>query len=146
MEELRILRQHVEQHRYDEALLLISEMEEMSREDKINKIESFAVILLLHLIKKAAEKRTTRSWEASIKNSIWEISRTNTRRKAGGFYVEAAELRELMEDAYPIALLRASLEAFEGQNDDDELGKMVDESMIIEQAVSLVSNQQKTKK
>ena len=39
-------------------------MEEMSREDKVHKIYSFAEMLLLHLIKqKRTEQRTTRSWE-----------------------------------------------------------------------------------
>jgi hypothetical protein len=47
----------IEQQRYVEALDLIAEMEEMSSEDKINKISSFAEILLLHLIKQEAEQR-----------------------------------------------------------------------------------------
>jgi hypothetical protein len=34
-------------------------MEEMSREDKVNKIYSCPEILLLHLIKQRAEQRTT---------------------------------------------------------------------------------------
>ena len=62
MDELLELRTHIEQGRYAEALTLIGEMEEMSRDDKINKIESFLHILLLHLIKQAVEQRTTRSW------------------------------------------------------------------------------------
>ena len=41
MEELFELRTHIEKGRYAEALVLLGEMEEMSREDKINKIESF---------------------------------------------------------------------------------------------------------
>ena len=49
----------------------VEEMEEMAKDDKINKIYSFTVIMLLHLIKKHAEKRTTRSWEYSI----WNASR-----------------------------------------------------------------------
>ncbi len=32
------------------ALLLVSEMEEMSRSDKVNKIYSYSIILLSHLI------------------------------------------------------------------------------------------------
>ena len=55
MEELFELKAHIEQGRYIEALTLIGEMEEMGRDDKINKVRSFTVILLLHLIKKHAE-------------------------------------------------------------------------------------------
>ena len=51
MEELLALRRYIELQRYTEALDLLAEMEEMSREDKVNKIYSFAEILLLHLIK-----------------------------------------------------------------------------------------------
>ena len=85
MEELYELRGYVEQGKYSEALNLIGEMEEMSRDDKINKIESFFEILLLHLIKSQAENRSTRSWEVSIRNSVRSIIRSNRRRKAGGF-------------------------------------------------------------
>jgi hypothetical protein len=35
----------------DEAVALAAEQEEMSRDDKLNKIISYADILLLHLIK-----------------------------------------------------------------------------------------------
>ncbi|MEZ4866335.1 MAG: DUF29 family protein [Caldilineaceae bacterium] len=86
MEELLQLREHVQAGRYTAALELIEEMEEMSREDKINKIYSHAVILLLHLIKQAAEKRMTRSWELSIWNASEQIARVNKRRQVGGFY------------------------------------------------------------
>mgnify|MGYP001593534565 CR=1 FL=1 len=88
MEELLELRQYIEQQQYTEALDLIAEMEEMSREDKIHKIYSFAEILLLHCIKQAAEQRTTRSWELSMRNAARHIARVNTRRKAGGTYME----------------------------------------------------------
>ena len=43
------------------ALLLVEEMTEMSKDDKLNRISSYAKILLLHLIKQAAEGHTTRS-------------------------------------------------------------------------------------
>jgi len=60
------------------ALALVEELEEMSRDDKINAIESYAVILLLHSIKQQAEKRTTRSWEVSIHNSVRAIQKKQT--------------------------------------------------------------------
>ncbi len=64
------------------------EMTEMSKDDKLNKIYSFAKILLLHLIKQRAENRTTRSWDLSIKNLVREIQRTNPWSKAKGNYCE----------------------------------------------------------
>lgn len=114
MEELFELQAYIEQGRYAEALQLVEEMEEMAKDDKINKIYSFTVIMLLHLIKKHAEKRTTRSWEYSIWNASRQIRRVNKRRKSGGFYLSEQEMCEVIAEAYPDASKRAALEAFEG--------------------------------
>jgi len=142
MEELFELRRYIEQQRYQDALTLITEMEEMSREDKINKIYNFAEVLLLHLIKQAAENRTTRSWELSIKNAVRQIVRINSRRKSGGTYLDAKELQEIITDAYQPALERAALEAFEGRYDDHELGTMVDRAALEQKALLLIEASQ----
>jgi hypothetical protein len=120
------------------ALLLVEEMTEMSKDDKLNKIISFGIILLLHLIKQQAEKRTTRSWEISIRNSVRQIQRTNKRRKANGNYLTETELQETLEDAYQSALDQASLEAFEGRYEADEIATMIDRNTIINQALTLI--------
>lgn len=138
MEELLELREHIQQGRYDSALLLIGEMEEMSQEDKINKIGSFVTILLLHLIKQQAEGRSTRSWEISIRNAAREIIFTNKRRKAGGYYLRADDLREIIDERYIVALSQASLEAFEGIYSPEELDEQVDESAVKEEALGLI--------
>jgi hypothetical protein len=142
MEELLELRRYIEQQRYAEALGLIAEMEEMSREDKINKIYSFAEILLLSLIKQEAEKRTTRSWDLTIRNVLRQIARVNTRRKTGGTYLVEAELREIVAEVYQPALERASLETFEGRYDDQELGQKVDRAAIEEKVLRLLRTHQ----
>jgi hypothetical protein len=144
MEELLELRAHIEQGRYAEALVLIGEMEEMSRDDKINKIESFLHILLLHLIKQQAERRSTRCWEVSIKNAIDGVTRVNKRRKAGGYYLAPDELRESIEEIYPASLRQASLEAFEGRYDDSELAAKIDEHKIKAEAFQMVLEVQRS--
>lgn len=138
MEELFELKAHIEQGKYSEALTLIGEMEEMSKDDKINKIFSYIEILLIHLIKQNAEKRSTRSWEASIRNSVYRINYINKRRKAGGYYCTADELKEIIDDAWPTALLKASFEAFEGRYDDDELARKTDEEQIKRESLKLI--------
>lgn len=138
MEELLELRTHIEKGRYAEALALIGEMEEMSRDDKINKIESFLQILLLHLIKQHAEKRTTRSWEVSIHNAVDGVQRVNKRRKAGGYYLSKDELKESIDEIYPASLRQASLEAFAGRYSDAELAAKIDEHQIKAQALKIV--------
>ena len=139
MEELLELKGFLLSGNISDALFLVEEMTEMSKDDKLNKIYSFAKILLLHLIKQRAENRTTRSWDLSIKNSVREIQRTNQRRKAKGNYCEPSELRETIEEAYEIALDAAAGEAFEGRYEADALGAMVDREAIINQAIALIS-------
>jgi hypothetical protein len=138
MEELLELKQLLLRGHVEEALLLVEEMTEMSKDDKLNKIFSFSKILLLHLIKQEAENRTTRSWDLSIKNAVKEIQRTNQRRKAKGTYCDEAELREALEDAYEIALDAAAREAFEGRYESEALGEKVDRVLMIDRALQLI--------
>jgi hypothetical protein len=126
MDELLQLRDHLEHGRYAEALILIGEMDEMSRDDKIQKIESFLQVLLVHLIKQRVEHRSTRSWEVSLRNAADAIRRTNTRRRAGGRYLDEQELAEAIDEIVPSALRQASLEAFEGRRDETELAALLD--------------------
>jgi hypothetical protein len=74
MEELMTLKELLYQGKIPEALELVEELEEMSKSDKLNKIFSYGIILLLHLIKKSAENRTTKSWETSIFNSVTRLA------------------------------------------------------------------------
>ena len=103
MEELSALRTYIETGNYQDALLLLDEMEEMSRDDKINRLSSCMEVLLVHLITQAAEKKTTRSWEVSIRHALRQIVKINTRRKAGRWYLTAQELRTALEETYEAA-------------------------------------------
>jgi Domain of unknown function DUF29 len=138
MEELLLLRQLIEEKQYDKALEIVDELEEMSREDKLNKIYSYAVILLLHLIKQETEKRSTRSWEFSIYNASKEIRRVNKRRKSGGCYANEEELKEILNDAFDTAIKKAALEALEGIYTDNELKEKIEEEQIKIKALSLI--------
>ncbi len=139
MEELQTLRGYIEQQAYPQALALIEDMEEMSRDDKINKIDSFVTVLLLHLIKKQAENRLTRSWELSILNNARQIIKTNKRRKSGGTYLSREELAAVINEAYPFALKGAAVEAFEGVYSANQLGQMVTQAAIEQEALSLIT-------
>ncbi|MFM7449779.1 MAG: DUF29 family protein [Leptolyngbyaceae cyanobacterium] len=120
------------------ALVIVEDLEEMSRDDKINNISSYAKILLLHLIKQQAENRTTRSWDVSIRNSALEIQSKNKRRKAGGYYLNPEELRLALEEAYEPALNAASLEVAEGLYDPQTLGNLLDRGTIVDLALTLI--------
>jgi hypothetical protein len=139
MEELLELKGFLLNGNISEALLLVEEMTEMSKDDKINKISSYAKILLLHLIKRSAEQRTMRSWNLSIKNTVIEIQKTNRRRKAGGTYLDEAELLDTFAEIYNISLDLAAAEAFGGHYESLELGAMVDRAGVIQEAIDLVT-------
>lgn len=137
-EELEQLRHYLETGHLEAAFGLLDEMDEMSRDDKSHKIESYAHVLLVHLIKQAAEGHTTPSWERSIRNALFWIPRINRRRKAGGWYIPAEELRGTLEDVYRHALDSAAAEAFGGQYTMASLGAMVDRDTILARAYELV--------
>ncbi|WP_341736273.1 DUF29 family protein [Microcoleus sp. CAWBG640] len=142
MEELMELKELLHRGKVAEALVLVEELEEMSKSDKLNKIFSYGIIVLLHLIKKVAENRTTKSWETSIFNSVKQIQRTNKRNKVKGTYLTEEELVETLEDAYESALKSAALEAFEGIYDVEEIAKMVNRDDIMKMAIALIVDKQ----
>lgn len=140
MEELDELRHYITAGKYQDALLLLDEMEDMSRDDKINRITSFMEVLLVHLIKQVAEQRTTRSWEVSIRNALRQIGRINKRRKAGGWYLNNDELADALAEAYESALDSASLEVFEGRYTAAELTNLVAREEILARAFEQVQH------
>ena len=141
MEEILELKQLLLKGDLTGSLAIVEELEEMGRKDIIKTIRSYAVILLLHLIKQQAETRTTRSWDVSIRNSIREIKRENKRRKSGGYYLNNEELRETVAEAYLNAIDEASLEVAEGRYEVRELENLVDRAEIIEKAMILITNE-----
>jgi hypothetical protein len=135
MEELLELKDRLLQGDIPGALVIVEDLEEMSRDDKVNNIRNYAKVLLLHLIKQQAESRTTRSWDVSIRNSVLEIQSKNKRRKAGGYYLQPEELRLALEEAYEPALNAASLEVAEGIYDSETLATRLDRDKVIDQAM-----------
>jgi DNA integrity scanning protein DisA with diadenylate cyclase activity len=138
MEELIQLRESIEKHDFVAALQIVDQLEEMSVEDKLNKIFSYMVVLLLHLIKEDAEKRLTKSWKLSINNSIKQINRINKRRKSGGYYANKADLNEIIDDAFELALEGAAIEAFGGAYDEQELLELIKVDEIKDKAISVL--------
>ncbi len=141
MEELLTLKELLVCGDLPAAMVLVEEMTEMSKDDKINKIFSYSIILLVHLIKQKVEKRSTRSWELSIYNSITQINQTNQRRKAKGAYLSEPELRHTLTKAYKIALASAAIEAFEGRYEANELAEMCDREEVLAEAMRLIEEE-----
>ncbi|XWK87946.1 MAG: DUF29 family protein [Phormidium sp.] len=140
MEEILELKQLLLQGDIKGALIIAEEIAEMSKKDIINNIYSFAVVLLLHLIKQKVENRTTRSWDTSIRNSVRDIRRLNKRLKSNGFYLNLEELQETLVEAYSSALDQSALEVCEGIYEVRELKTMVKEDDIIASALALITS------
>lgn len=138
MEEILQLKEYLLEARYDEALLLVDELEEMAKDDKITRIGSYAVVLMMHLIKQEVEQKTTRSWDLSILEALDRIHDSNSRRKAHGIYLKAPELRETLEAKFSHALRRASAEIHEGKFTVRELVHLVNKAGIVEKALHLI--------
>lgn len=120
------------------SLAIVEELEDMSKNGIISTIRSYAVILLLHLIKQQAENRTTRSWDVSIRNSVREIQRQNKRRKAAGYYLSDEELTDTLNDAYLNALDAASLEVEAACYQSEQIEAIIDKNKLISAAFLLI--------
>jgi len=142
MDELDDLRDAINAGDYSQALAIIDELDEMSRSDKVNKIRSYMRVLLIHLIKQAAEQRSTRSWEDSIAEALESIADTNKRERAGGYYLNDDALALRLEEAWPRALRRASREAFEGIYEPGELDEMVTREALLTDALERIREAQ----
>ncbi|CAD5961401.1 hypothetical protein PA905_49260 [Planktothrix agardhii CCAP 1459/11A] len=139
MEEILTLKELLLKGDIPGSLAIVEELEEMGRKDIIKTIRSYAIVLLIHLIKRQVEKRTTRSWDVSIRNSIREIQQENKRRKSGGYYLDHQELMETLEEAYLNAIDQASLEVSEGIYEAKELEKLANREELLNQAFQLIT-------
>lgn len=114
MEELLEIEEFLRHGQIQEALELVFELEEMGKKGLGRNVRSYAKVLLLHLIKREVEERSTKSWDASIRNSVREIKDLNARPKGRGTYFDDQELEEIISSALPSAVEQASLETAEG--------------------------------
>jgi len=73
-QELMELRQSILERRYDDALEILDDLEDMIKQGTLRKIEAFLVKLVIHLIKNQIEQRLTNSWIASIAVAINSIN------------------------------------------------------------------------
>ena len=137
MEEIIELKQSIINHDWEKSLFLVEELEEMGRQDKINNLQSFLVILLIHLIKIQVEKRVTKSWRNSIINSILEIQKRNRLGKKS-YYIKQNDWQDSFDESLPRALIKASQEIFGGM-DLNDLIDLIDEEMLKNTTFKLLS-------
>ncbi|MGJ3251629.1 MAG: DUF29 family protein [Elainellaceae cyanobacterium] len=137
-QELVDLRQCILENRYDDALALVDELEEMSKQSILRNIESFLIRLLVHLIKNQIEQRLTNSWAASISDSILRIQKLNLKANKASYYVNIDEWFPLLEEAVEAAIAPASVEVFDGRLNAIQLSRKVERNSVIAVAQSLL--------
>lgn len=133
-QELWDLRKSILEGRYEDALVIVDELELMSRKSYIRTIRSFLIRLIIHLIKNQVEQRLTNSWVASIKSSILEIQDLNLQDNKTSHYVKQGEWEDLLDTAFDAAIAPASVEIYNGLYTPKRLEAIVDKSQIMDVA------------
>ncbi len=87
----------------------------MSKKAILEKIQSFLVRLVIHLIKNQVEQRLTNSWAVSIRDSIVKIQSLNLKDNKKSYYIKEQEWQDSLEEALDDAIFVASIEVFEGK-------------------------------
>lgn len=138
MEEILELKELLISGEIESAIMLVGDLEEMGKKGVARNIRSYAKVLLLHLIKQHVEKRTTKSWDTSIRNAIREIKDVNTRPKNRGTYLNNEELYETISAAYDSAIDEAAIQCCEGIYEARQIKEMINEIQLIKKAYELV--------
>ncbi|MBN3945667.1 MAG: DUF29 family protein [Nostoc sp. NMS7] len=139
-QELIDLKKSILEGRYADALVIVDELEGMSKQAILRNIQAYLNILLIHLIKNQVEQRLTGSWAASIRNSIREIKKLNIKDNKTSFYINLNEWESLMEEeVIEDAIADASQEVMSGKFTRSQLSAMLDKSQILTTATSLLA-------
>lgn len=138
-QELIDLRKSILEERYADALLIVDELEGMSKQAILRNIQSFLLRLVMHLIKNQVEQRLTKSWAASIRDSIRQIKKLNLQDNKTSYYVKQDEWESMLEDEFEAAIRDASLEVRDGVYSEEELVEMVDKEQLLKMAIILLN-------
>ncbi|WP_414526721.1 DUF29 family protein [Nodularia chucula] len=137
-QELIELRQSILEGRYDDALEILDDLEEMSKQAILRKIEAFLVRLFIHLIKNQIEQRLTNSWIASISDSVIQIAKLNIKSNEKSYYIKTDEWQEYLAEALSIAIRPASAEIFQGNLKPSQITQRLNQEELINFADKLL--------
>ncbi|MEH1893229.1 MAG: DUF29 family protein [Nostoc sp.] len=138
-QELIDLRTCIQEGRYADALVIVDELEGMSKQAILRNIEAYLRILLIHLIKNQVEQRLANSWVASIRNSLIEIKKLNLKDNKKSYYINLNEWDTYIEDEIEVAVPDASVEVLNGIYNEFQLTEMVDRNQIIQTALKFLA-------
>ncbi len=138
-QELIDLRTCIQEGRYADALVIVDELEGMSKQAILRNIQAYLRILLIHLIKNQLEQRLTGSWAASIRNSLIEIKKLNLKDNKKSSYINFNEWDTYIEDEIEVAVRDASVEVLNGMYNEFQLTEILDRNQIIHTALKFLA-------
>lgn len=138
-QELSDLRVSIVEGRYDEAIAIIDDLEEMSKKAILRNIMSFVIRLMIHLIKNQIELRLTNSWLASISDSVIEIQALNLKDNKNSFYIKLDEWLPYLEEAIERAIRPASVEVMNGKLKPAQISEQIDRNKLIDITLQLLN-------
>jgi hypothetical protein len=139
-QELMDLKTSILEGRYADALCIVDELEGMSKQAILAKIESYLMILLIHLIKNQVEQRLSSSWANSIRTSLREIKKWNLKDNKTSYYINSDEWEYLIEEeVFEDAIASASEEVMNGAYNQFQLGEMIDKTLILQRSLNLIN-------
>ncbi|MBW4492721.1 MAG: DUF29 domain-containing protein [Oscillatoria princeps RMCB-10] len=133
-QELTDLRASILEGRYGDALAIVDELEGMSKQAILRNIQSYLLVLLVHLIKNQVEQRLTGSWANSIRSSIREIKKLNLKDNKTSYYINSDQWKNVLEDVIEDAIAEASEEVMDGAYSPFELAEILDRPQVMETA------------
>ncbi len=139
IQELADLKASILEERYTDALAIVDQLDGMSRKAILRAIESFLIMMLIHLIKNQFEQRLTNSWAASVRGSIIEIKKLNLQDSKTSYYIATDARNSMLEEALEIAISDASVEVQDGIYTPFQLADMVNRSPILITAQKLLN-------
>ena len=133
------LRDSIVEGRYDDALEIVYDLESTIKEDKINKIQSYLVRMMINLIKNQIELRLTNFWVASISDSLLQIKRANFKDNKTSYYVKLDEWEPMLAEALEAAIRPASVEVLGGKLRPAQLSGMIKRIEIVKTGERLLT-------
>jgi ABC-type antimicrobial peptide transport system permease subunit len=139
-QELVDLKNSIREGRYADALMIVDELEGMSKQANLRQLKSFLRIMLIHLIKNQLEQRLTNSWAASIRNAIREIKSINIKDNKKSYYINQDEWSTFIEEeVIEDAIADASLEVLNGKFTRSQLSAILDRNQILTTATGFLA-------
>lgn len=138
-QELIDLRVSIVEGRYDDAISIIDDLEEMSRKAIFRNIMSFLIRLMVHLIKNQIESRLTNSSIASISDSVIEIQDLNLKDNKKSFYIDSDEWQSFLEEAIERAIRPASVEIMNNQLKASQVSAQIQRDKLINITLELLN-------